>query len=76
MDAIENHLISIAKIPENSGHTLHKGTPREIFIREYLEGHISSNIALATEKLLILHQNLVNRETNLTLSFTKRTSQN
>jgi len=52
MDAIENHLISIAKIPENSGHSLHKGTPREIFIREYLEGHISSNIAIGTGEII------------------------
>ena len=52
MDAIENHLVSISKIPANSGHTLHKGTPREAFIKEYLEGHISSNVAIGTGEII------------------------
>lgn len=52
MDAIENHLVSISQIPANSGHTLHKGTPREAFIKEYLEGHISSNVAIGTGEII------------------------
>lgn len=52
MDAIENHLISVSKIPASSGHTLHKGTPREAFIKEYLENHISSNVAIGTGEII------------------------
>ena len=52
MDAIENHLVSISQIPANSGHTLHKGTPREAFIKEYLEKHISSNVAIGTGEII------------------------
>lgn len=52
MDAIENHLVSISQIPANSGHTLHKGTPREAFIKEYPEGHISSNVSIGTGEII------------------------
>jgi hypothetical protein len=52
MDAIENHLITVSKIPANSGHTLHKGTPREAFIKEYLEGHLPSNVAIGTGEII------------------------
>ncbi len=52
MDAVENHLVSISKIPANSGHTLHKGTPREAFIKEYLEGHLSPNVAIGTGEII------------------------
>ena len=52
MDAAENHLLSISKVPANSGHSLHKGTPREAFIREYLEGHLSSNVAIGTGEII------------------------
>jgi hypothetical protein len=52
MDAIENHLVSISQIPANSGHTLHKGTPREAFIKEYLESHLSANVAIGTGEII------------------------
>jgi hypothetical protein len=52
MDAIENHLVSISQIPAGSGHTLHRGTPREAFIKEYLEGHLSSNVAIGTGEII------------------------
>ena len=39
MDAVENHLVQISQIPANSGHTLHIGTPRGAFIKDFLEGH-------------------------------------
>lgn len=52
MDAIENHLVSISQIPANTGHTLHKGTPREAFIKEYLEGHLSPNVAIGTGEII------------------------
>lgn len=52
MDSIEQHLLSISKIPANAGHSLHKGTPREAFIKEYLEGHLPSNVAIGTGEII------------------------
>lgn len=52
MNAIENQLIATAQIPANTGHVLHRGTPREAFIRQYLESHISSNIAIGTGEII------------------------
>ncbi len=52
MDAVERHLLSISQVPANSGHTLHKGTPREAFIKEYLEAHLPSNVAIGTGEII------------------------
>jgi hypothetical protein len=52
MDALERHLLAISQVPANSGHTLHKGTPREAFIKEYLEGHLPSNVAIGTGEII------------------------
>ncbi len=52
MDAVENHLVSISQIPANSGHTLHRGTPREAFIKEFLENHLSANVAIGTGEII------------------------
>lgn len=52
MDAIEKSLIAISNIPANSGHSLHKGTPREAFIKEYLEAHLPSNVAIGTGEII------------------------
>jgi hypothetical protein len=52
MDAVENSLVHISQIPANAGHSLHKGTPREAFIKEFLEGHLSSNVAIGTGEII------------------------
>ena len=52
MDAVESHLVSISRVPENSGHSLHKGTPREAFIREFLDGHLPSNVEIGTGEII------------------------
>jgi hypothetical protein len=52
MAAVEEHLLTIAQIPANSGHSLHKGTPREAFIREYLEKHLNSTVAIGTGEVI------------------------
>ena len=52
MNAIEESLLAISKIPANSGHSLHKGTPREAFIREFLEKHLNSNVAVGTGEII------------------------
>ena len=52
MDAVEGQLLATSRIPANSGHSLHKGTPREAFIRGYLEGHLSQNVAIGTGEII------------------------
>ena len=52
MDAKENELVAISRIPANSGHPLHKGTPREAFIRQFLESHLPSTIAIGTGEII------------------------
>lgn len=52
MDAVETSLLHIAKIPANAGHPLHKGTPREAFIKEFLENHLSANVTIGTGEII------------------------
>ena len=52
MDAKEDELVVISKIPASSGHPLHKGTPREAFIREFLASHLPESIALGTGEII------------------------
>jgi hypothetical protein len=51
-DAIENQLIATSRIPANAGHTLHRGTPRESFIKKFLEGHISARASIGTGEII------------------------
>lgn len=52
LNAIEQHLLTISKIPANSGHSLHKGTPREAFVKEFLASHLSSDVAVGTGEII------------------------
>lgn len=52
MDAVERHLLQIAQIPANAGHTLHRGTPREAFIKEFLIGHLGARLAVGTGEII------------------------
>ena len=52
LEAVEEHLLSISKIPAGSGHSLHKGTPREAFIREFLANHLSEKVAVGTGEVI------------------------
>lgn len=52
MNAVEDHLLAISRIPANAGHSLHKGTPREAFIREFLESHLNSTVAIGTGEII------------------------
>lgn len=55
MNAVEDHLLAISRIPANSGHSLHKGTPREAFIREFLEKHLNSTVSIGTGEIIDSH---------------------
>lgn len=52
MKAIQETLVATSKIPAIAGHALHKGTPREAFIKEFLEGHLSSNVSIGTGEVI------------------------
>jgi hypothetical protein len=52
MDAVEQSLLAIAQIPANTGHNLHKGTPREAFIRKFLQDHLSERVAIGTGEII------------------------
>ena len=52
MDAVESQLLATSRIPANSGHSLHKGTPREAFIKEFLEAHLPSNVAIGAGEII------------------------
>lgn len=52
MAAVEDQLLVTSRIPANSGHSLHKGTPREAFIKEFLEQHLPSSLAIGTGEII------------------------
>jgi hypothetical protein len=52
MDAVETSLLATSRIPANSGHSLHKGTPRESFIKEFLVGHLPPNVSIGTGEII------------------------
>lgn len=52
MKANEELLLATSKVPANSGHSLHKGTPREAFVRGFLESHLSSSLAIGTGEII------------------------
>jgi len=52
MDAIEKQLIATSRIPASSGHPLHKGTPREAFIRQFLESHLPETLSIGTGEII------------------------
>jgi hypothetical protein len=51
-DAVEEYLLALKKIGDNTGHSLHKGTPRESFIREFLNGHLSEKVSIGTGEII------------------------
>jgi hypothetical protein len=52
MAAMEHNLITRGRIPASTGHTIHKGTPRETFIREYLQDHLSEQLAIGSGEII------------------------
>lgn len=52
LDAIEKTLVTQSGIQNITGHTLHKGTPREIFIKEFLENHLPRIVSIGTGEII------------------------
>ncbi|MFP3503246.1 DUF6602 domain-containing protein [Burkholderia sp. SIMBA_062] len=51
-DAVEATLLQTSKISANAGHTLHRGTPRENLIANFLSTHLSSNVSIGTGEII------------------------
>lgn len=52
LDAVEKKLLASSGVAANAGHTLHRGTPRERFISEFLQGHLSGKFAIGTGEII------------------------
>jgi hypothetical protein len=52
MNAVESGLLQTAQIPANAGHMLHRGTPRENLIVNFLKSHLSANVAIGTGEII------------------------
>ncbi|WP_237673430.1 DUF6602 domain-containing protein [Vreelandella profundi] len=52
LEAVEDQLLVTSRIPANSGHSLHKGTPREAFIKEFLINHLSETVSIGTGEMV------------------------
>jgi len=52
LDAIEKKLLAEAGVSANTGHPLHKGTPRENFISEFLQNHLSAKAAIGSGEII------------------------
>jgi len=51
-DAHETALLATSRIPANSGHPLHKGTPRETFVRQFLLDHVGTQVGVGTGEII------------------------
>lgn len=52
MASVEKVLLATAQIPAGSGHPLHKGTPRESFIKEFLGNHLAESLAIGQGEVI------------------------
>jgi hypothetical protein len=51
----ENLLLHQTTIPTIGGHSLHLGIPREAFVRDFLEDHLPSDLAIGTGEIIDHH---------------------
>ncbi len=52
MAAVEQALLQTARIPAGAGHGVNRGTPREWFIREFLQNHLSESLAIGQGEVI------------------------
>lgn len=50
--AHEQLLQAVASVQDTTGHSLHKGTPREIFVREFLSQHLGRGVDVGTGEVI------------------------
>jgi hypothetical protein len=49
---IEKSILALAKIQDIVGHPIHKGIPREIFIKNFLETHLGKTVSFGTGEII------------------------
>ena len=49
---MEKILLAASRIVVGAGHDLHKGTPREMFVRDFLSLHLASNIGIGSGEII------------------------
>ncbi len=52
LKAVENMLLAQSRIPANAGHPVHKGTPRENFLKIFLVNHLSERVAIGQGEII------------------------
>jgi hypothetical protein len=52
MEALEANLLSQSGVAAQAGHKLHRGTPREVFIQEFLSNHLSDRVSIGTGEII------------------------
>jgi hypothetical protein len=50
--AVEDVLLAQSRVPANAGHPLHKGTPRENFLKSFLIDHLSERVAIGQGEII------------------------
>ncbi|MCE9561165.1 MAG: hypothetical protein K8U57_03835 [Planctomycetes bacterium] len=50
--AVEKVLLAQSSVAANSGHSLHMGTPREWFVRDFLNDHLGLNIGIGSGEII------------------------
>lgn len=51
-DYIEKLILAQSSIVDEAGHAIHKGTPREYFIKDFLSNHIGKRVAFGTGEII------------------------
>jgi hypothetical protein len=51
-DGVERSTIAQSGIVSSAGHSLHKGHPREHFIKGFLESHVGARAAIGTGEII------------------------
>lgn len=49
---VQDALVARSRIPETSGHPVHKGTPREVFVREFLGDHVARSLEIGSGEII------------------------
>ena len=52
LNVIEEVLLAKSKVAANAGHSIHKGTPREAFVKEFLDCHLPETVAIGTGEII------------------------
>lgn len=52
LNRVEDKLLAEFNISQTAGHPVNKGTPREIFIKDFLKNHVGQNVAIGSGEII------------------------